>query len=1149
MKVRSCLLFTLIVVLSLALTVPYLAGQSLTQGGVGGTITDPSGAVIPGAKVELKDLATGATQTRTTNGTGAYNFALVPPGSYSLTFSAPNYVTNTQTVQIAVGQVTTQDVKLGVEAANQTVTVTAEGGVLQTTTPSVTTTMSNEQIQYAPNGGGDLSYIAQTAPGTVMNTQTGGGGLGNFSSNGVPANANNFTYNSMPENDPFLSLNNSGATNILLGQNDINETSVVSNGYSGEYSMPGANVNYVSKSGTNGFHGNASWRWNGTYVNANNYFNNQNSPPTPRPFVNDNMWQASFGGPIKKDKTFFFVDTEGLYLLIPVTNSVNVPTQAFESATLGNIAAVQPTALPLYQSMFNIYNHAPNSNTATNSLANGGCADFTGTLGFGSGNPCALHYNSTVTGNTHEWLVTGRLDQNFGPNDRAFIHFRTDHGVQATYTDPLTPAFNVTSNQPQYEGQLQWVHNFGVNTTNSFNATGQWYSSIFQNVDQAAALALQPVQINFAGNTLYTLGHGYQLPFATPQGRDVTEWGFVDDVNHIRGNHSIKAGVNFARYDISTHGPGQGTLPLAGNESLTDFFNGIGTTYTQSFPARLEQPINLYDLGFYGQDTWRVKSNLSLTFAVRADRYSNPSCTTNCFSRFNNNFQDIAHDVNIPYNLSIASGQNLALPDYHPWTVQPRVGFNLSPFGTGANLVISGGFGLFAAILPAAFVDGFPGLINNLPNDPSFTIPGLPFDPATPGNAGAAAAAGATAFTTGFNKGANFNALNAAVAAASGAPFSVPNFFNAANGIHPPRFQEWNLQVEKGFGNNTALTLRYAGNHGIWETVNNAGLNAYCGPTAAVTAPTGTPGCFSALGVSSFAGLPTAPMDPRFLTVTEISSGYTSNYNGLTASFLRRFSSFQFQFNYTWSHALDFASNSGIATTPFNLATNISITGPQNPFDVRQNMYGNADYDVRHYFSANYVYTTPKSLLGNRWGRWLGDWTIGGTIFARSGLPFTVVDTGTGGTLAGYGYGGTTLAGLGAVFAAQTGSLGGANSCGSQFASPVNGTCPVLTSNFASNPAGFGNQQRNQVRGPNFFDTDLSIFKNFKVTERFQLTVGATAYNLFNHPNFDQPVGDVASSQFGSIVTTVNAPTSIYGSGLGADASPRTLQSQIKLSF
>ncbi len=333
--------------------------------------------MIPDANVELKDQNTGATQTRKTSSTGAYSFALLPPGSYTVTYSAPNYVTTSRTVQVTVGQVSTQDVQLGVESASQTVTVTAEGGVIQTTTPSITTTMTNEQIQYVPNGGGDLSYIAQTAPGSVMNAQ---GGYGNFSSNGLPAITNNFTVNSMPENDPFLNLNNSGATNILLGQNDINETTVVSNGYSGEYSMPGANVNYVSKSGTNTWHGNAGWRWNGRYVNANNYFNKQNVPATPRPFVNDNMWQASFGGPIRKDKTFFFADTEGLYLLIPVVASVNVPTANFQSAVLSNVATVQPTALPLYQSMFGIYNHAPGSNTATNTLANGGCADFTGTL-------------------------------------------------------------------------------------------------------------------------------------------------------------------------------------------------------------------------------------------------------------------------------------------------------------------------------------------------------------------------------------------------------------------------------------------------------------------------------------------------------------------------------------------------------------------------------------------------------------------------------------------------------------------------------------------------------------------------------------------------------------------------------------------------
>ena len=166
MRLRSCLLFTLLtIVIAFAIAIPYASAQSLTQGGVRGTVTDPSGAVIPNANVELKSVDTGATQTRKTTGTGAYNFALLSPGSYTVTYSAPNYVTATRTVQVAVGQVSTQDVKLGVESASQTVTVTAEGGVLQTSVPDVTTTMSNEQIQYVPNGGGDLSYIAQTAPG------------------------------------------------------------------------------------------------------------------------------------------------------------------------------------------------------------------------------------------------------------------------------------------------------------------------------------------------------------------------------------------------------------------------------------------------------------------------------------------------------------------------------------------------------------------------------------------------------------------------------------------------------------------------------------------------------------------------------------------------------------------------------------------------------------------------------------------------------------------------------------------------------------------------------------------------------------------------------------------------------------------------
>jgi hypothetical protein len=233
---------------------------------------------------------------------------------------------------------------------------------------------------------------------------------------------------------------------------------------------------------------------------------------------------------------------------------------------------------------------------------------------------------------------------------------------------------------------------------------------------------------------------------------------------------------------------------------------------------------------------------------------------------------------------------------------------------------------------------------------------------------------------------------------------------------------------------------------------------------------------------------------------------------------------------------------------PFNFNTNLSITNPQNPFNVRQNMYGNADYDVQHNFSANYVYNAPSrpGLFGI-----LGDWTVAGTLYWHTGLPFTAIDSGTGSVLSGFGYGGTQVGGGGlATFADQTGGSG--ISCGSDFAKLNSAPCPGLANNFAPDSTGFGNQRRNQLRGPQFFDTDLTVLKNFHLKplgEAGRLSLGVTFYNLFNHPNFDQPVGDVADPSFGIIDSNVNSPTSIFGSFLGADASPRLIQTQIKVTF
>jgi len=221
-------------------------------------------------------------------------------------------------------------------------------------------------------------------------------------------------------------------------------------------------------------------------MNANNYFNN--AAGAPRPFDNANQWATSFGGPIKKDKTFFFVDYEGLRVVLPTSQPVNIPSPDFQALTLTNLGLNNPNSVPFYTQMFNLYQNAPGASRAQNILPQGtdgngnpisgpGCGAFTG---FGDlTTPCALQFQSTAGNLTTEYLVTGRLDQNFGSHDRAFIHFRTDHGLQATYTDPISPVFNAQSNQPQYEGQLQENHTFGATAVNQVILSGSWYSALF----------------------------------------------------------------------------------------------------------------------------------------------------------------------------------------------------------------------------------------------------------------------------------------------------------------------------------------------------------------------------------------------------------------------------------------------------------------------------------------------------------------------------------------------------------------------------------------------------------------------------------------------------------------------------------------------
>ncbi len=1123
-------LFVVIALLSLVVRTESVRAQSLVSGDVTGTVSDPQGRVVPNATVTLTNTGTQQSQNTTTNAEGVYRFSLLPPGQYSVKVEAQGFQNFERPVTVAVGQASSMNIQLAVGASSTTIEVAAEAGVVQTENGNISTTFTPEQVQLVPNPGNDLSYIVQTAPGAVMNTQA---GYGNSSTFGLPATSNLFTVNGMNENDPFLNLNNSGATNLLLGQNDVQEATIVNNGYSVQYGgLAGANVNYVTKSGSNNWHGNANYYWNGRVMNANNWFNNFNG--VSRPFVNANQWGASLGGPIKRDKTFFFVNTEGIRVLLPTNVPVNIPSPQFQTATLNNIAATQPAQLPFYQHMFSIWNGAPGATGAQNILDNGGCD---GTVDLG-GAPCALQFRSTAGNFTHEWLLSARVDQNIGSNDRAYIHFRTDHGV-ATYTDPLNSLFNAQSDQPQYEGQLNWTHTLSGNAVNQFILAGSWYSAIFKPANLPAATALMPYRLRFTGRSFYDLGFDLN---DWPQGRNVTQYQIIDDFSKVHGAHNLKFGINFRRNDITDYAPGLFTTGEVIGQDQAGFFSGSAGVFTQAFNQRATQPVALYALGLYAQDELAVRPTLKLTLGLRAEHDSNPICQTNCFARLTNNFQSLPHDINQPYNQVIQTGLSRALPHYTAIAWEPRLGFAWTPRGAGTNTVVRGGIGLFHDFFPATIADNF---MNNAPLYNQFFVGPGTFAPGTVGNILGQAQGANFAFVNGFASGGTFGSISLAN------PFFVPPAVsNARRSMHAPQYQEWNLEVQQGIGRNTSFSVNYVGNHQIYGPIQNAGLNAYCNvtpialPNPAAAVP---PACASNTGFSptGFVGLPLSPADPRLGTVTEFSSSNIGNYNGVTVSLRRRFSSLQFQANYTFSHALDLISNGGFL--PFNFGTNENSSNPQDPFNVRRYNYGNADYDVRHYASLNYVWTTPKmkGLVGL-----IGSWTISGTAFFRSGLPITPYDDNATGTLSAYNYGVTN----GDPFFANYLGRGPVVCTTAALSTPCLSSGPQFTG--ADSPTGtiintWGQQRRNQVWGPHYFDTDLTVMKNFHVpiNEASNIGIGLQFFNILNHPNFDQPDANVSSPTFGSIINTVSVPTSIVGSFLGGDASPRLIQIKGSLSF
>ncbi len=1140
------LLFTFAWSCLLTLFSGVLLAQTITTGQLSGVITDQSGAVVPNVSVQLKSLDTGAITNGKTTAQGYYEFAYLKPGSYSVSVNAPGFQGLEKQVVVSLGASATINFQLAVSSSTTTVEVTGAAPAIETENANLTANFNSKQLDLLPNPGNDLSAVALTSPGAVMNTSGGAMfGGGNFEVNGLPATSNLFTLDGSNDNDPFFNINNSGATNLSLGLNDVQESTVVTNGYSGSYGgLAGANVNYVTKSGTNNFHGNAIYWWNGDALDANDYFRVRanslaGSQVAPRPFVNANQYAGSFGGPIKKDKAFFFFDVEGLQLAIPSPQTLQVPTPAFQSAVLAQLPTLGLSAsVPYYSQVFGLFNRV--SQAGATQLSGGGCSDVTTVngLAFGAANPCAVQVQAALQAHTHDRLYVGKVDYNFTNNDRLFVRVEQEHGLQASYTDGIDPAFNQISDQPQWQSQVGETHTFGTDKVNDFKASLLWYSAIFGPQNENAAISALP-GFNGGSETLaFNDGSLSALNpdnFFFPQGRNVTQDQFVDDFSWIRGRHNFKLGVNYRRDNVTDRDfafvtPEVLALSLGGFATggigLSPATTGPGSAILQNFPAHLSNRIALYQLGFYGSDDVRVTSNLKLTLSLRFDHLSNPICNSNCFQRL---APGAFGDSAAPINSAILANQHQAFPSVSAIDAQPKIGFAWSPRGS-TKTVLRGGVGIFADALPTGAIDSF---IQNAPLDPSFVLAGgflAPNQTTGPGCASGVCNVYQNAVAADASFNSNF---------ANGGKLASPIGFFNSTGIKVPLYYKWSMEVQQAVGWNTTLNILYVGNHGEHEEISNGALNAFC-------CSTGFPG-----GATSFANLPTSVPDSRFGVVQQAENVANSNYNGLTITANHSMAGgFQFQASYTWSHALDEISNNSLSPFGLNIGgAYADVISPENPLNISQFNYGNADYDIRHNFTMNYVWSDSFRHLTS-WGpnALMKGWTFGGTIFAHSGMPFTVYSSAVSGFLANNDNFGN---GTQYIFANE---LAGPASCGPSAATLTAsgaGNACMLAANWTSPTTGFGNQIRNQNRGPAYFDTDFSVEKAFGIPkwEGAQFSLGARFFNLFNHPDFYFPIMNANSPAFGTIIQTTGTPTSIFGSGLGADASVRAIQLQAKFQF
>ena len=1144
--------------------------QGETTSAIVGQVIDATNAAIPDATVTVINRETALRRSAKTDDGGRFNFSQLKPGAYSVRVEAEGFEPRqNDNVFSGLGEKQTVNFTLKVAQSNQTIEVSGTAPLINPENPNTSTNLNAPALENLPNPGGDLTYPLQFAAGALINTAGSGNdfvggtnGYGNVEFNGLPALSNGYIVDGLETNDPLTNLNSGLSTNLVLGLNSISEVTVNTLSYAVDQGRYGASqVNYVTKSGSNQFHGNLYELWNGSKFNAADYFTNA-TPGNHKPRSTVNHFGGSVGGPILHDKLFFFFDSEWVRIALPIVTATTVPTAAFQNYVLqqlplggvdsvtGSLYLPAPQLVPFYQKMFSLY-----GNTSGTPLAVLGCPFDVGGASpaiANDGNGCANRQSISHSSDDHEQVQTVRIDYNINEKNTTWYRFQTDNGLQAAYTDPINPLFNALSPQPLYSFAAGYTHVFSQNLVNYFNPAFSWYGSLFGPKDFQKTLAAFPIVLQGSGaNAPFTTVGGLDNTWI--QGRRASRFFINDNLEWSHGAHELRFGTNTRILRLNDYDFGEGSVPTVTYTTLPQYIYGVASTATKTFPTSSNEPFNFLNLDLYAQDTWKISRMLTWTFGIRDTLNSNPLNPHDQIARLRGSFAAVPHEVNQPLNAAIQTGLGHVFSSTPLAILQPRTAIAWQ-FKTKSAL--RAGFGVFSDILPGSIADvvgvnppyvktfqggllGTVGKAGSAGCDDVFACTAIA--PGVPNSAIDATVAANQTFSSGFTEG----QLSCASAQSNLATCLPPVAISAVpdGKLHAPYFLEWSLGLEHELGSTGSIHAQYVGTRAVNQPYLTQ-VNGY---------QTVCDGCFAPFPYAQ-------STDPRFGAVTQFSTGANSHYNGLQMSAMKRVGhGLMGQINYTLSRCMDTVSNGGFLQ--FSAG---GILSPL-PGDLARD-YGPCDYDIRHNLNAQYVYQFPVKVKNPLLGHVLNGWQVSGTVFWHSGIPFSVLSTP-------YSADGDGIVnGSGPQFASavpgvplyEHNSIPGVTQPGTvqwlnpdAFVSTVDPSTGACLGGDSPKSCQFGNLGRNALRGPNFAWSDFYVTKSFSLTESVKLRFDTQFFNVFNHPNFALPSMALAGipgklttqTGFGALTYTTSPPTGLLGVGLGGDSTPRMIAFQLRLEF